>query len=187
MPKSRTLKAGRFHAEMDTAEVRGNLLDLRRTLVTELNETTEDLSLEAREIYQREAPRGRIRPRESGHRSGTLARSINSDTVQGRDSGRFGTGRNFQITMNPISPKGFNYGAVSRFGHRQIKIFPTTSRLLALPFKRDGHSVRTPWVRGFKPASDWTDVPAAMVDKIAGAEMVKLSRRLEYRGRKRVT
>lgn len=98
------------------------------------------------------------------HRSGRMARNITAK----------GYGLNVMVTVEARDPEtGFDYVAVTRFGHRVARIYPTRAQAL-----------RTPWgprasVSGFHPATDWRDDALPAIEAQAEVVVGRLGQRIE--------
>lgn len=151
------------------------------TISDSMMQSLRDVSADAELIYQAHAPR----------RSGRLARGIRAVPV-GVD----------QVTVSAVAvdPKsGFDYVAVTRFGHRKRIIVPVSrggsrrkSRAVVrtatgqfakrsggrLVFTSRGRLWRLSSVRGFRPKSDWVEDAFPEIAEIAKTEMQKTANKI---------
>lgn len=134
---------------------------MTRELRRAIDETADDAII----IYQAHAPR----------RSGRLARGVARRSLVGGGE---------EIGARAIDPdSGFDYVAVSRFGHIKARIVPTRGRWLKLKMgMRRNQRVFRKSVRGFHPTSDWVDDARVAVETEAERNMARFNSRLQVRG-----
>lgn len=139
-----------------------------------LNETMRGLGEDAELIFQAHAR----------HRTGRMARNIKSDVV----------GRTVVVSVEARNPQtGFDYVAVTRFGHRVARIYPqvrSRATVLAtgnrrkhgkkamLRFVIGGRVFYRHSVKGFKPEYDWADRAMPEVNQAAERAMAALGRKI---------
>jgi len=115
------------------------------------------LSHEAQEAFRQAAPK----------KTGRLARGIRARI--GQDG--------FTISMTATN-NGYNYGGVTRFGHRTAFIEPKDPRrMLRLQFM-GGKTIYRARVRGFHPATDWAGQARVELRSALRRESVLLGRRV---------
>lgn len=123
-------------------------------------------------------------------RSGRLARGIRATAL----------GNQVVVTAVAVDPKtGFDYVAVTRFGHRKAVIVPVNRKGQArksrtvrrvrgrfakraagmLVFTSRGRLWRLGSVRGFKPRGDWVDKAWPEIKIVTDAEMEKIKQEIE--------
>lgn len=132
--------------------------ELRRTI----DETADDAII----VYQAHAPR----------RSGRLARGIFR-------KGLVGGGE--EIGARAVDPRsGFDYVAVSRFGHVKKVIKPKPPRKYLEPHMGRNRSITflTKSVKGFTPKGDWVDKARHEVEAEAARNMRRFGTRMNVRG-----
>lgn len=121
------------------------------------------------------------------HKTGRMARGVKSRTVGGE----------VLVTVeakNPLS--GFDYVAVTRFGHRKARIEPTArnratvvatgrarkrGREAMLRFVIGGRVMYRRSVRGFHPATDWAATAMPEVNQAAERSLGTLGRKIVLR------
>ena len=76
--------------------------------------------------------------------------------------------------------KGFDYLAVTRFGHRQLRIYPRVKKALTVPIRgrRSPTTLRSS-VRGSRPRKDWVVEAGKDADKVVSVETRRLSREID--------
>lgn len=100
------------------------------------------------------------------------------------ESGRLEEGIRFRTTEKQVSfsvraldpDTGYNYAAVTRFGHRLEFIEPVAGKALMLPEPGRPFSARVP---GYKPESDWVDGAFAEFVALVESRAEQISQRLE--------
>jgi len=86
-----------------------------------------------------------------------------------------------EITVSAVDPDtGFNYVAVSRFGHRVTTIQPVTANILKLNLY-GGFWTFAPEVKGYRPKYDWVEEAFYSAQEVAETHAHKLSQRLDLR------
>lgn len=85
------------------------------------------------------------------------------------------------ITATAVDPEtGFDYVAVTRFGHRMSTIQPKDNLVLKLNFI-GGFWTFAPQVKGYNPTFDWAEEALEASQSIARNEARRISQRLELR------
>lgn len=105
--------------------------------------------------------------------------------VAPRDTGRLGrgilaliSGRRATVTAHARDPEtGFDYVAVTRFGHRVSRIYPKPPNR-ALKLTIGGRVIFRPSVAGYKPGADWARRPLPQIRILAGAVVSEAGRRI---------
>lgn len=140
-------------------------LNSTRNALGDINErAVRDLGQTAVGILQGVAPSGR---------SNALQRGIKARRVGIRG---------IDITVHAISPEsGYDYAAVTRFGHQVEEIFPTEERKALLVRWQSGGSNFRSNVRGFQPSGDWVDKGLPLVLEAADEAARQMGRELELR------
>ncbi len=135
-------------------------LDLAaRNLRRDVHDAVVDVASSAEEIYAVHALRD----------TGRLARGIRA-RVTGPAAA--------QVTAHARNPEsGFDYVAVTRFGHRLRIIRPRRARALRLPWGWRA------WARGFKPRGDWADRALPQIKTVAEARVAPIGRNFVVRVR----
>ena len=118
------------------------------------------LSHEAQEAFRQAAPK----------KTGRLARGIRS---------RIGID-GFVISMNATN-NGYNYGGVTRFGHRTAFIEPKDPRRMLRLNLAGGSFIYRARVRGFPPATDWAGQTRVQLRSALRRESVLLGRQVARR------
>src|SRR4051812_44537003 len=177
-------KKARFSAKADgAARQASNARSIGRMIDKGMEVSARNVGDDAELIYQSAAPR----------RSGRLSHGIRSIPA----------GDTVIVTATAVDPKtGFDYVAVSRFGHRKRIIIPVTkggrprkarktSRGLmgrfakrgpgALVFNSRGRRWMLRSVRGFRPKVDWVDKAWPGVKEAADTEMDKTGNEIAVR------
>lgn len=118
-------------------------------------------------------------------RTGRMARNIKAHA----------NGRTIEVTVFAADPKtGFDYVAVTRFGHKVARIYPRTraratvvatgrargrGRSAALRFVApDGRVLYRKSVKGFRPTYDWAERAFPEVQRSADRAMQRIGRRI---------
>jgi len=181
MPKP---KKGKINAKVKGAKRQaGNARAAARMVNRSQEESARNVATDAELILQEHAPR----------RSHRLARGIRAVTV----------GDQVILTAKAVDPdSGFDYVAVSRFGHRKKIIKPVrsggrsrrarnrtrlasgrfgTRRPAALRFYSLGQLWILPSVRGFKPTSDWVQDSMPEINAAARDEMEQTGNKIAAR------
>lgn len=156
-----------FHVHGKVTNVIGTIRSLEQTredLDDILRDGLSDLANTSVELLQAAAPKGRTKQ---------LTRGIKAR--------RRGLNR-IDVSIHAIAPEsGFDYAAVTRFGHRVAEITPTEGRkALRVRFQSSevGFFDR---VRGFQPSGDWVDHAIPAVEVKTEEVMKELGRELELR------
>lgn len=167
----------KFKATVDAAEAERGLLFFGRSMHSTLNKGMRELAREGELIMKNAAP----------ERSGRLRDDIRVITEQGRavvgNRGRFGTGISLAIVADPVSPKGFHYVGVSRFGHDVRYISARRGKYMKLP-AGGGYGPRLlREVSGSNPDRDWAALGVRIIQNQAKTKTNEIGRRLELIGR----
>lgn len=124
---------------------------------------------------------GREAVRESADESVFIFR-----TKAQRDTGRLHrgiraamAGDTATVTARARSGAGFDYVAVTRFGHRVRFIFPRRAK--ALRFRVGRRVLFRTRVRGYRPGSDWRDRALPAVERTVEAASVRAAGRIVAR------
>jgi hypothetical protein len=174
-------KSQKFNAKVTGAGTQAARAREVKRIMEGLNQSAKRVGEDAELIYQSHAP----------VRSGRLLRGIRAVAVEDQ----------VIVSAVAVDPKtGFDYVAVSRFGHKKRVIVPVTrggrhrksrtikrgkgGRFVArsageLVFTSLGRLWRLPSVRGFVPHGDWTDKAWPEVKVIADTEMKKTGNEIE--------
>jgi hypothetical protein len=177
-------KKAKFGAKVEGAgRQAANARSIGRMIDSGMADSARNVGDDAELIYQAAAPR----------RTGRLGQGIRA--VPAGDS--------VVVTATAVDPKtGFDYVAVSRFGHRKRLIVPVTkagrprrarrtSRGLtgrfanrgrgALAFNSRGKRWVLPSVKGFRPRVDWVDTAWPEVSAAADTEMEQTGNEIAVR------
>lgn len=129
-----------------------------------LDKAIRQLGQDSVDLLQLAAPVGRTRQLQRG--------------IKARKRGT----RGLDITIHAIAPEtGYDYAAVTRFGHQVEEITPTEGRA-ALRVRFQGGDVGFfDRVRGFSPAGDWVDKALPAIGLRSEEVMNELGRELELR------
>ena len=155
----------RVRGEVTNAKKLGaNLARGRRVLDDILREALADSSEAAVSILRAEAPKGRTKQ---------LSRGIKAR--------RRGNTR-IDITVHAVNREtGYDYAAVTRFGHRVAEIWPTEGRQALRLRLRGGQIKYARYVKGVKVSRDWVDTAMPAIDVEVDEVMRKVGREVELR------
>jgi hypothetical protein len=109
----------------------------------------------------------RIGRQTAPRRSGALGRGLRA--VVGRSIA--GVGVDVRSTVR--SRQGYPYTGVTRFGHRQARIYPRHGRALSTPWGPRA------WVRGYRPTHDWADDTNRAAQPEIARSAERIGRRLQ--------
>jgi hypothetical protein len=88
------------------------------------------------------------------------------------------SGKSARITARARDPEtGFDYVAVSRWGHRVGRIYPKPPNR-ALRLTIGGQVLYRTSVKGYRPGSDWAARPLSQIRVLAGAIVSEAGRRI---------
>lgn len=109
-----------------------------------------------------------------------LAAPVRSERLRNGIRARRVEDYGLDITIHAKDPEsGYDYAAVTRFGHRKKRIWPTSAKTLKVNFVSGPRYCGS--VRGFTPAGDWVDKALPIVQDEAEKAMHFLSSQLEIR------
>lgn len=152
----------KIHAEVERAGVVGAAFGRARgQLDSELENSISETAAAIKRTYRFWAPK----------REGTLQRGIGV-----RKSGR----ARVDIVVSATSESGYNYVAVTRFGHRVSVIEPKQNLVLRLNLGH-GFWAFAPRVKGYHPEFDWAEEAFFTAQAIAEQHAHALSTRLQVR------
>lgn len=168
---------------VNAGRLAANARKVERVIDDGMRDSVNNVASDAELIYQAAAPR----------RSHRLARGIRAVPI----------GDQAIVTATAVDPgSGFDYVAVTRFGHKKRIIRPVTktgrprqSRTVtrgpggrftkrsaaALSFFSRGQQWLLPSVRGFRPKVDWVDAASSQIDQAAGTEMDRTGNEIAVR------
>lgn len=90
--------------------------------------------------------------------------------------------RGVDVTVHAIAPEsGFDYAAVTRFGHKVEEIVPTEGRRALLLRFQSGDTGFFDRVRGFQPSGDWVDRAIPTISMEAELVMKQINSELDLR------
>jgi hypothetical protein len=90
--------------------------------------------------------------------------------------------RGVDVTIHAVAPEsGFDYAAITRFGHKVEEIVPTEGRRALLLRFQSGDTGFFDRVRGFHPSGDWVDKAMPTIAMEADVVMRQINSELDLR------